>query len=122
MVINMDDLPKCSKCGSEYTYEANGWYICPDCAHEWLKDAASEDEEKEEELIVKDAHGNLLKDGDNVTVIKDIKVKGASSAIKVGVKIKDIHLVKEVNGHNLDVKVKGFGSLLLKSELVKKSN
>ncbi len=117
----MEDLPNCIQCGSEYTYEADGIYICPDCAHEWLKDPKSEDEE-DEELIVKDAHGNILKDGDSVTVIKDIKVKGSSTPIKVGVKIKNIHLVKPVNGHNIDVKIKGFGSLLLKSELVKKSN
>lgn len=118
----MKDLPKCTQCGSEYTYEVDAIYICPDCAHEWAKDSPSEQEREDEELIVKDAHGNLLSEGDTVTVIKDIKVKGSSSVIKVGVKIKNIHLVKAVDGHNLDVKVKGFGSLLLKSELVKKSN
>jgi len=118
----MGDLPDCVKCGSEYTYEADGWYICPDCAHEWLIDSKPEAVEAEGELIVRDANGNLLIDGDSVTVVKDIKVKGASSAIKAGVKIKDIRLVEEVNGHNIDVKIKGFGPLLLKSELVKKSN
>jgi len=118
----MDNLPNCIKCGSEYTYEVEGWYICPDCAHEWPKDSMPENMAEDEELIVKDANGNLLKDGDSVTVIKDIKVKGASSAIKVGVKIKNIRLIKAVDGHNIDVKVKGFGELLLKSELVKKCN
>jgi protein PhnA len=118
--MNMEKLPNCIKCGSEYTYEDGDWYICPDCAHEWLKDSMIE--ESEEELIVKDAYGNILKDGDSVTVIKDIKVKGTSSAIKVGLKIKDIHLVEAVNGHNIDAKVKGFGPMMLKSELVKKSN
>ena len=117
----MEDIPNCIKCGSEYTYENEGWYICPNCAHEWLKDQASENVE-EEELVVKDAHGNALKDGDSVTIIKDIKVKGASSAIKVGLKIKDIHLIEEVNGHNIEAKVKGFGMMLLKSEFVKKCN
>jgi len=116
----MEEIPKCMKCGSEYTYEVDGMYICPDCGHEWSKDAAAE--VVEEELVVRDANGNLLKDGDSVTVVKEIKVKGASSPIKAGVKIKDIRLVEEVNGHNIDVKIKGFGSLLLKSELVKKSN
>ncbi len=117
----MDDFPKCIKCGSEYTYEVDGIYICPDCAHEWPVHP-KEEEEEEEILVVKDAHGNLLQEGDSVTVVKDISVKGYANSIKVGVKIKNIHLVKPVNGHNIDVKIKGFGSLLLKSELVKKSS
>ena len=117
----MEDFPKCTQCGSEYTYEFEGNYICPECAYEWSKKALVEDE-IDDELIVKDAYGNLLKDGDSVTVVKDIKVKGSATAIKVGVKIKNIHLIKPVDGHNIDVKVKGFGALLLKSELVKKSN
>jgi protein PhnA len=116
----MDNLPKCYKCGSEYTYEDGNLYICPECAHEWMKD--QEPENVPHEQVVKDAHGNILKDGDSVTIIKDIKVKGTSSVIKVGLKVKDIRLVEEVNGHNIDAKVKGFGSMMLKSEVVKKCN
>lgn len=116
----MKNLPNCVKCGSEFTYEDGNLYICPECAHEWMRD--SEVKEVENELIVRDAHGNVLKDGDTVTIIKDIKVKGASSVLKVGVKVRDIHLVEEVNGHNIEAKIKGFGSLMLKSEFVKKAN
>lgn len=116
----MENLPSCPKCGSEYTYEDGNLYICPECAHEWVMDSGPE--KIENELVVKDAYGNILKDGDDVTIIKDIKVKGASSAIKVGVKVKDIRLIEEVNGHNIDAKVKGFGPMLLKSEFVKKSS
>ena len=117
----MEDIPDCIKCGSKYTYEVEGMYICPDCAYEWPENSKIETE-KEDELIVKDAHGNLLEDGDSVSIIKDIKVKGTSSVIKVGLKVKDIHLVEEVNGHNIDAKVKGFGQMMLKSQFVKKSN
>lgn len=117
----MTDLPKCTKCGSEYTYEDGISYICPECGHEW----AIQGEEKEtgaEQSVVKDAHGTVLQDGDSVTIIKDIKVKGSSSALKVGVKVKNIRLVEEVNGHNIEAKVPGFGMMMLKSEIVKKSS
>lgn len=114
----MTNLPNCMKCGSEFTYEDGELYICPECSHEWMRDAASE--VTEEVLVVKDAHGNILKDGDSVTIIRDIKVKGSSSVIKVGLKVKDIVLVDEVNGHNISAKVKGFGAMMLKSEVVKK--
>lgn len=113
----MDDLPKCKKCGSEYTYENGNMYICPECAYEWPIHAEVEELKV---LVVKDAHGNILQDGDTVTVIKDLKVKGSSEALKIGVKIKGIRLVEAVDGHNLDVKVKGFGEMKLKSEFVKK--
>jgi len=116
----MEELPNCVKCGSDLTYQDGHLYICPECAHEWTTD--SEQEEVLKESVVKDAHGNILKDGDSVTIIKDIKVKGTSSVIKVGVKVKDIHLVEEVDGHNIDAKVKGFGRMMLKSEFVKKCN
>lgn len=115
----MGKLPNCVKCGSEFTYEDGTLYICPECGYEWM--VGSEAEEIKHEQIVRDAHGNELKDGDSVVIIKDLKVKGASSALKIGVKIKNIHLVEEVNGHNIEVKVKGFGSMMLKSEFVKKS-
>ena len=118
----MEDIPDCKKCGSKYTYENEGVYICPDCTYEWPIDSKSENIEKEEDVIVKDAHGNILKDGDSVTVIKDLKVKGTSSVLKVGVKVKNIRLVDEVNGHNIDAKVKGIGPLMLKSKFVKKCN
>ena len=114
----MKNPPNCVKCGSEFTYEDGNLYICPECSHEWMKDSESEDIKDEE--IVKDAHGNILKDGDSVTVIKDLKVKGTSSVIKVGVKIKNIRLVEEVNGHNIDTKIKGIGPIMLKSQFVKK--
>ena len=114
----MEDLPCCPKCSSKYTYESENLYICPDCAHEWSIDMPPEG--VEEDLIAKDAHGNILKDGDSVTIIKDLKVKGTSSVLKVGVKVKNIRVVEEVNGHNIDAKVKGFGEIMLKSEFVKK--
>lgn len=115
----MTGLPKCNKCGSPYTYEDGPLYICPECGHEWT----AHDEKKSEvgQSVVKDAYGNILHDGDTVTIIKDIKVKGSSSALKVGIKVKDIRLVDEVNGHNIDAKVPGFGQMMLKSEIVKKS-
>lgn len=116
----MKDLPNCNKCNSPHTYEDGSLYICPECGHEW-----SVEEEKEQisaSTDVKDAYGNILKDGDSVTIIKDIKVKGSSSTLKVGVKVKNIRIVDEVNGHNIEAKVPGFGSMMLKSAIVKKSD
>ena len=112
----MSELPKCIKCGSEFTYEDGNLFICPECGHEWME------EEVPAEEVIKDACGNVLKDGDSVTVIKDLKVGGSSFVLKVGVKVKNIRLVEEVNGHNIDAKVKGFGALMLKSSVVKKCN
>ncbi len=109
-----DKLPNCPKCNSEYTYEDGALLICPECAHEWSKDSEGESDE----LIVKDANGNALKEGDMVTVIKDLKVKGSSSAIKIGTKIKIMRLTD--GGHNIDCKVDGIGAMGLKSEVVKK--
>ena len=114
----MKKLPNCVKCGSEFTYEDGNLYVCPECAHEWMKDG--EPEENEQAFVVKDAYGNILKDGDSVTIIKDIKVKGTSSVIKIGVKVKEIRLVEDTNGHNIDANVKDFGRMMLKSEFVKK--
>lgn len=113
----MDNLPKCPKCGSEYTYEDGHMYVCPECSHEWSKEAAVV-----EEKVVKDAYGNVLKDGDSVTVVKDLKVKGTSLVVKVGTKVKDIRIVEEVNGHDIDCKIKGMGPMMLKSSVVKKNN
>lgn len=120
----MSDLPKCPKCGSEYTYEDGALYICPDCSHEWAIQAKEEAKEESETVqsVVKDAYGNILHDGDSVTIVKDIKVKGSSVALKAGVKVKNIRLVDEVAGHNIEAKVPGFGPMMLKSEIVKKSN
>lgn len=109
-------LPHCPQCNSEYTYEDNDVYICPECAHEWNDASASE---ADDQLIVKDANGNLLVDGDSVTMIKDLKVKGSSSMLKIGTKVKNIRLVE--GDHNIDCKIDGFGPMKLKSEFVKKN-
>ncbi len=113
----MENLPKCPKCGSEYTYEDGSLLVCPECGYEWNPNEKS----KEEGLIVKDVNGNILQDGDSITIIKDLKVKGSSSSIKVGTKIKNIRLVESDDGHNIDCKVPGIGSIKLKQEFVKKS-
>lgn len=110
-------LPHCPKCDSTYTYEDNGMYICPECAHEWNPAEATEESDV---LIVKDANGNLLADGDSVTVVKDLKVKGSSSMLKIGTKVKNIRLVE--GDHNIDCKIDGFGPMKLKSEFVKRTD
>ncbi|AXH12083.1 zinc ribbon domain-containing protein YjdM [Halarcobacter bivalviorum] len=115
----MEQLPNCPKCNSEYTYEDGSLFICPECAHEWSKDASQT--EDEDTLVVKDANGTILQDGDDVTVIKDLKVKGSSSGIKVGTKVKGIRLVEGNDGHNIDCKIPGVGAIKLKQEFVKKS-
>ena len=109
-------LPHCPQGNSEYTYAAHGMVICPDCAHEWYDAAPAHDGD---ELLVKDANGNLLADGDSVTVVKDLKVKGSSSMLKIGTKVKNIRLVE--GDHNIDCKIDGFGPMKLKSEFVKKN-
>lgn len=111
----MDNLPNCPKCNSEYTYEDGVLFICPECAYEWTAESANENED---ELVVKDSNGNILKDGDSVTIIEDLKVKGCSSALKKGTKVKNIRLVE--GDHNIDCKIDGFGAMSLKSEFVKK--
>ncbi|MEW6691901.1 MAG: zinc ribbon domain-containing protein YjdM [Pseudomonadota bacterium] len=113
----MSALPNCPKCGSEYTYEDGAMLVCPECGHEWSKDAAPA-EEASDALVVKDANGNILQDGDTVTVIKDLKVKGSSLVVKVGTKVKNIRLVE--GDHNIDCKIDGIGPMSLKSEFVKK--
>ncbi|MEK3988942.1 MULTISPECIES: zinc ribbon domain-containing protein YjdM [Robertmurraya] len=110
----MANLPNCPKCQSEYTYEDGPLYICPECGHEWT----AESEISEEQKVVKDANGNVLNDGDTVSVIKDLKVKGSSSVIKIGTKVKNIRLVE--GDHDIDCKIDGFGAMQLKSEFVKK--
>lgn len=114
----MSDTPNCPECGSEYCYEDGTMYICPECAHEWAKEGADQDTDNEK--VVRDANGNLLKDGDSVTVIKDLKVKGSSSSVKVGTRVKNIRLVD--GDHDIDCKIDGIGAMKLKSEFVKKIN
>ncbi len=111
----MNEFPNCPKCNSEYTYQDGTMYICPMCGHEW-NDAAPASEDKK---VVRDANGNILQDGDAVTVIKDLKVKGSSSVIKIGTKVKSIRLVD--GDHDIDCRIDGFGDMSLKSEFVKKA-
>ncbi|MBN8442587.1 MAG: alkylphosphonate utilization protein [Thauera sp.] len=113
----MSSLPKCPKCGSEYTYDDGDMYVCPECAHEWPRVAV--EEAGEAQRVYKDANGNLLQDGDSVTVIKDLKVKGSSLVVKVGTRVKNIRLVE--GDHDIDCKIDGIGAMKLKSEFVKKS-
>jgi protein PhnA len=115
----MNDFPRCPKCNSEYTYQDNMMFICPECAHEWTSEDPEKTTTNEDTLIVKDAHGNLLQDGDTVTVIKDLKIKGSSSVVKVGAKVRNIKLVE--GDHNIDCKIDGVGGMKLKSEFVKKA-
>ena len=115
----MNDLPKCPKCNSEYTYKDGLLFICPECAYEWTNEDKENDTVNNDVLIVKDAHGNTLKDGDTITVIKDLKIKGSSQVVKVGTKVKNIRLLQE-GDHNIDCKIDGIGSMKLKSEFVKK--
>lgn len=112
-------LPACPQCQSIYTYEDGSQLICPECAHEWsAADTATGDEVQP----IKDANGNLLSDGDTVTVIKDLKVKGSSLVVKVGTKVKNIRLLPDASdGHDIDCKIDGIGAMKLKSEFVKKA-
>jgi len=113
----MTDLPNCPKCNEAYTYEDGAMLVCPMCAHEWPKDGPAAEEENE--TVIRDAVGNVLSDGDTVIVIKDLKIKGTSSVVKVGTKVKNIRLVDA--DHDIDCKVPGVGAMGLKSEFVKKA-
>ncbi|WLQ06340.1 zinc ribbon domain-containing protein YjdM [Arthrobacter oryzae] len=113
-----ESLPPCPECASEYTYEMGALLVCPECAHEWSADAAETSEAAA--AVVKDAVGNLLSDGDTVTVIKDLKIKGSSTVIKVGTKVRGIRLMDGVGDHDIDCKVDGVGPMQLKSSVVKK--
>ncbi len=112
----MITMPKCPTCSSEYTYEDGDMYVCPECAHEWQKTAS---ENTDSASIVRDAFGTVLKDGDSLTVIKDLKVKGSSLVVKVGTKVKNIRIVS--GDHDIDCKIDGIGAMQLKSEFVKKA-
>ncbi len=109
-------LPACPKCQSEFTYENNDVFICPECAHEWSIVTATDQEEAK---VWKDASGNVLNQGDSVTLVKDLKLKGSSTVIKVGTKVKNIRLIE--GDHDIDCKIDGFGALQLKSEYVRKA-
>jgi len=109
-------LPPCPKCNSEFTYEDGTQFVCPECAHEWTADAAAD--ASDDVKVIKDSVGNTLQDGDTVTVIKDLKVKGSSLVVKVGTKVKNIRLVD--GDHDIDCKIDGIGAMKLKSEFVKK--
>lgn len=111
----MSQLPACPQCGSDYTYEDGSMYVCPECGHEWPQQA---EVTVEQGRVVRDAHGNELHDGDSVTVIKDLKVRGSSLVVKVGTKVKNIRLVD--GDHDIDCKIDGIGAMQLKSEFVKK--
>ena len=113
----MNALPPCPACGSAFTYEDGALLICPECAHEWSASSGVA-EAADVAKVVKDAVGNVLQDGDTVTVIKDLKVKGSSLVVKVGTKVKNIRLVE--GDHDIDCKIDGVGAMGLKSEFVKK--
>ncbi|MDU0352665.1 zinc ribbon domain-containing protein YjdM [Paraglaciecola aquimarina] len=110
----MSDLPHCPQCDSVYTYEDRDMFICPECGHEWPQSGELDEDEK----VIKDANGNILQDGDTITVIKDLKIKGSSSVVKVGTKVKNIRLVD--GDHDIDCKIDGIGAMKLKSIFVKK--
>lgn len=112
----MPSLPNCPECSSEYTYEDRDFYICPECSHQWSQ--VEEEPASEEQDVIRDANGNVLTDGDTVTVIKDLKVKGSSTVVKSGTTVKHIRLVG--GDHDVDCKVDGIGQMKLKSEFLKK--
>lgn len=112
----MSNLPNCPKCNSQYTYEDGNLIVCPECSYEWNLESGNENEEQK---IVKDSNGNILNDGDTITIIKDLKVKGSSTPLKMGTRVKNIRLIED-GDHNIDCKIDGFGAMKLKSEFVKK--
>ena len=113
----MEQLPRCPQCNSEHTYENGLILVCPECDHEWSPEVASASVE-ETQRVIKDANGNTLQDGDTVTVIKDLKIKGSSAVVKVGTKVRNIRLVE--GDHDIDCKIDGIGPMKLKSQYVKK--
>lgn len=112
----------CPKCNSNYSYQDRDLWVCPECGHEWsLSDEGNAIDQVSDKFVICDAHGNTLQDGDSVTVIKDLKVKGSSLVVKVGTKAKNIRLIDDADGHNISCKIDGIGAMNLKSEFVKKS-
>lgn len=117
----MSDQIPCPECKSPYPYQDGHLWICPECAHEWSEDDIADENLAEKNHVIKDANGNVLSDGDTVTVIKDLKVKGSSSSVKVGTKVKNIKLIEDAtDGHDIACRIDGFGAMNLKSEFVKK--
>lgn len=113
---------KCTKCGSEHVYEDGNLFVCPECAHEWSKfEKEASIEEPVDDGLIRDANGNVLQDGDSVTVIKELRIKGSSSAVKVGTKVKNIRLVDGGDGHDIACKIDGLGAINLKSQYVRKA-
>lgn len=112
-----DTFPPCPECGSEYTYEMGALLVCPECAHEW---SPSEAAEAAAAAVIRDAYGNELHDGDTVTVLRDLKIKGSSSVVKVGTRVKNIRLVNGVGDHDIDCRIDGVGPMQLKSSVVKR--
>ncbi len=113
----MSTLPACPTCQCEYTYQQGVLLVCPECAHEWTREPTAQP--TNESPVIKDANGNVLQDGDTVSVIKDLKVKGSSLVVKVGTKVRNIRLVD--GDHDIDCKIEGIGPMKLKSEFVKKA-
>ena len=117
----MDDAMNCPKCNSEHAYQDRDLWVCPECAHEWSAEAGGAAAEAPHEASVRDAHGNVLADGDSVIVMKDLKVKGSSSVVKGGTKVRNIRLTDASDGHNIACKIDGIGAMNLKAEFVKKA-
>ncbi|MFD7258326.1 zinc ribbon domain-containing protein YjdM [Streptomyces sp. NPDC059874] len=113
-------LPPCPECSGEYAYEMGALLVCPECGHEWQPASAEGGAAASEERVIKDSVGNVLSDGDTVTVVKGLKVKGSTSGIKAGTKVRNIRLVDGVDGHDIDCKIEGFGNMQLKSSVVRK--
>jgi protein PhnA len=112
-----DQLPPCPECKSEFSYEMGELLVCPECAHEWNPN----DVDVERVRVIKDASGNILADGDDVTIVKDMKIKGSSNTLKVGTKVRGIRLVDGPGDHDIEAKVDGFGPMNLKSSIVRKA-
>ena len=117
----MSQLPPCPTCACAYTYEMGALLVCPECAHEWSPESEALEGESDELSVIRDSSGNGLADGDTVTVVKDLKVNGRPTSIKVGTKVRNIRLVRDNGDHDIDCKVDGFGAMYLKSSVVRKS-
>ena len=117
----MQDPTNCPKCQSENIYNDGSMWVCPECAHEWSPSELTSEIPETEDNSIRDANGNILMDGDSVTVIKELKIKGSTSSVKVGTKVKNIRLTDGGDGHNIACKIDGLGSINLKSEFVRKA-